>query len=408
MFYDKELTFLQKSIAKCRIRSTMIHPHEEIDDAVYKNLGNIFKSGNEKNTFIEYFPEIKSKTIYRVTDMFCCRYLYLKLPHCDPETVLFIGPYLYEDISLQQIMESGEQIGASPKQLKILEFYYASLPIVKDENYILAILNTFAEYIWDGSDNFVFTDVNHAYSAESVEKLFGVNDPTYSNPKDIDAMEKRYEFENELITAVTQGNIRKAEQMMINIPMLAFETRIPDQLRNIKNYCIIMNTLFRKAAESGGVHPVHLDSVSSEFARRIENLHAIAAAQRLMLEILRAYCDLVKQHIAKNYSPLIKKAIILIESDLLGDLSLRTLSQISNVSPEYFSVCFKKETGKTLTQFVTSKRIEYAKHLLKSTNLQIQTIAQHCGILDLHYFCRVFKKIVGKTPSEYRNSLMFN
>ena len=42
--------------------------------------------------------------------------------------------------------------------------------------------------------------------------------------------------------------------------------------------------------------------------------------------------------------------------------------------------------------------------LLATTKLQIQTIAQHCGILDVHYFSKVFKKSVGVTPKQYRET----
>lgn len=101
-------------------------------------------------------------------------------------------------------------------------------------------------------------------------------------------------------------------------------------------------------------------------------------------------------------SPLIQKAMALIENDLSGDLSLKNLSKIGNVSASYFSLLFKKETGQTLTDYVNGKRVEHAKFLLSTTDLQIQTVAQQCGILDLHYFCRVFKKVVKITPTQYR------
>jgi len=122
-----------------------------------------------------------------------------------------------------------------------------------------------------------------------------------------------------------------------------------------------------------------------------------------MPEILRAYCRLVKQHAAKKYSPVVQKAIFKIESELAGDLSLRAIAAALNVSAGYLSGLFKKETGETLTAFVTEKRVAHAKYLLRSTSLQVQTIAQHCGILDLHYFCKVFKEATGKTPTAYRN-----
>jgi YesN/AraC family two-component response regulator len=169
-----------------------------------------------------------------------------------------------------------------------------------------------------------------------------------------------------------------------------------------------MNTLFRKAAEKGGVHPIYLNTISSDFAKRIENINSLSVTQSFMLEIMRTYCQLVRRHSVKNLSPLIKKIIIKIESDLSENLSLKELAKENNVSANYLSGLFKKENGVTLTEYVNSKRIEHAKHLLKNTNLQIQTIAQHCGIFDLHYFCRIFKKMTGKTPSSYRSSLPFN
>ena len=71
----------------------------------------------------------------------------------------------------------------------------------------------------------------------------------------------------------------------------------------------------------------------------------------------------------------------------------------------YVSRLFKKETGSTLTEFVNRKRIEHALLLLNTTNMQIQIIAQHCGISDVNYFTKLFKKQIGKTPKEYRESL---
>ena len=168
-----------------------------------------------------------------------------------------------------------------------------------------------------------------------------------------------------------------------------------------------MNTLFRKAAETGGVHPVHIDSISSDFAKKIETTRSLEAIYKLMPEILRSYCRLVKKQSVKKYSPLVQKAIMKIETDLTGDLSLKAMAQMNNVSPAYFSNLFKSVTGQTLTDYVNTKRISLAKHLLKNTSLQVQTIAQHCGILDFHYFCRLFKGVVGKTPTEYRKGFSF-
>ena len=135
------------------------------------------------------------------------------------------------------------------------------------------------------------------------------------------AMEKRYEFENELIQAVKNGQIHKETTLLSAFSAHNFEKRAQDPIRNMKNYYIIINTLMRKAAEQGGVHPMYIDRVSSEFAHSIEQMGTIADAQRLVGEMFRGYCELVRKHALKSYSPIIRQAIIYIDSDLARELS---------------------------------------------------------------------------------------
>jgi YesN/AraC family two-component response regulator len=48
--------------------------------------------------------------------------------------------------------------------------------------------------------------------------------------------------------------------------------------------------------------------------------------------------------------------------------------------------------------------MEYAKYILSTSSMQIQNVALHCGILDVQYFSKLFKKHTGKTPTEFRES----
>ena len=166
-----------------------------------------------------------------------------------------------------------------------------------------------------------------------------------------------------------------------------------------------MNTLLRKAAEHGGVHPFYIDKLSSSFAAKIERMTYISENNELMREMFRDYCRLVRKHSTGRFSLLVQKTIIAIESELSSPLSLTYLSNMQNVSAGYLSAIFKKETGKTLSGFIIEKRIDYAKHLLETTALQIQSVALHSGILDVQYFSKLFKKHTGMTPKDYRDSL---
>lgn len=407
MFYSHELYFLEQMLTKCHLQCRTIDPTEPLDEGVDMGLRKFFTRSDYPETFSDFFPSVSPNTVYRLTDVFECRYIFLQLPSPESDNILLIGPYLNIDISHQQILEQCERMSVPPKMFEQLKAFYSSLPVIREEGFLFAMVNSFAEYLWGGVDGFESLDVNHEDKAAFVTRNFDDTQNPNAVMLNIAALERRYQYENELMSAVTQGNIHRAERIISGFSSLAFENRVPDRLRNLKNYCIVLNTLLRKAAENGGVHPVQLDSVSSDIARKLEGIHSLGDIPDFMTETVKTYCSLVKRHSIKNYSPIVQKAIIRIQNDLTSDLSLNAMAKMCNVSPSYFSSLFKKETGKTLTKYVNDKRVDLAKRLLKTTSLQVQTIAQHCGILDLHYFCRIFKATVGKTPTEYRDSLSF-
>jgi YesN/AraC family two-component response regulator len=163
-----------------------------------------------------------------------------------------------------------------------------------------------------------------------------------------------------------------------------------------------MNPLLRKAAEQGGVHPLYIDSVSSDFARRIELLSSTTAAAKMMDEMLTSYCRLVKKYALAQYSIPVRKTLACIDADLTGDLSLSALADMQNISPGYLSTLFKKEVGQTLTDYVNSRRVEQAASMLRSGTLQVQTVAQYCGVPDVNYFSKLFKRYTGVSPKEFR------
>jgi two-component system response regulator YesN len=63
---------------------------------------------------------------------------------------------------------------------------------------------------------------------------------------------------------------------------------------------------------------------------------------------------------------------------------------------------FKEETGIPVTEYINMARIKKAKELLANTSLKVYEIAYEVGFNDQHYFSSVFKKIVGLSPTEYR------
>lgn len=402
---EREFNFFCKVLDECNLQYFLVSSDEIITSKLDKGLGKIISGNDTKKTFRDFFPEIKKKTVYRVCDLFMFTYVFFQLPQKENQKVFITGPYLNTDVTVEMINSQARIMNIPENATKELVLFYSSLPVIKEEHLLFACINTFARHIYGGE--FENKDILLEKSAAFISGNIEIKPLTEETPFGFSVFEERYRFENELIEAVAKGNSRKAELMMSRFSVLAFESRTADSLRNIKNYCIIMNTLLRKAAEKGGVHPYYLNKVSTEFAVKTENMESVRDSAEFMLTVMRTYCALVKKHSLKNYSPVVQKAILRIENDLSGDLGLKNLAGAENVSPGYFSSLFKKETGYSLTEYVLNKRVEYAKHLLRTTNLQIGTIALNCGILDFHYFCRIFKRATGKTPTEYRNNISF-
>lgn len=84
------------------------------------------------------------------------------------------------------------------------------------------------------------------------------------------------------------------------------------------------------------------------------------------------------------------------------DISIQTISRRFAVNPNYVSQLFKRQTGEKFTDYITRLKLNYACNLLKSTDLPVADVADRVGFSDYYYFSRVFKKLVGDTPSGYR------
>ncbi len=408
MFYDSELKFFQSLLKNFYLYPILISPESADFSQNDHGLRKLLGLGADYDRVRKFLTkEIKPNTIYRIRDTFHCNYIFLLLPDTEALTVLMIGPYTTVEITKQSLMQITEKYTIPAQLFSTIEKYFYTIPYLPNESILVVALNTLGEKMWGSMNHFV----SETYDLDSADMILPVSlpiDPSANTEPHISmqAIEKRYAVENQLLQAVSQGLHHKVELLINHLSTQQMEQRSTNPLRNFQNYCIVMNTLLRKAAENGLVHPFYIDHISSDFARKIEAVTTLESGQKLQRDMLHKYCLLVKNHSMKGYSLLIQKVITQIDSDLTADLSLNALSKYLNVNASYLSNLFKKETGNTLTEYVNRKRMEYGILLLNSTTLQIQTIAQYCGIPDVNYFTKLFKKYYNKTPKEYRQSIL--
>lgn len=109
----------------------------------------------------------------------------------------------------------------------------------------------------------------------------------------------------------------------------------------------------------------------------------------------------IQEYQGRNTSSSVKIAVDYIEKNFDKEISLEDVSRYVGVSPQHFSKIFKQETGANYVDWLTKLRIEQAKKYLHAGKHTIKEVCFQVGYKDPNYFSRIFRKIVGMTPSEY-------
>ncbi|MDO4543474.1 MAG: helix-turn-helix domain-containing protein [Clostridia bacterium] len=399
MKYDRELAFFRRLLAQLNIPSHIFLPDElpEVDGGLRRLLGAFELEP-------QLFKRYSANTVYYVTDNFACSYCSLMLPNEGKTEILLVGPYLLSEISEADVVTMLERFSLSPSLTSVLEHYYRGLAVMANGDVIDALMNALGNALWGDADAFAVRRLEPrelpVFQIQGASEADGM-----AEAYEIRMLEERYFNEEKLMQAVSMGMTKTAVRMLSGGRKSAIERRTADPIRNMKNYAIIINTLLRKAAQRGGVHPYHINKLSSAIARKIEAAHSTEQLYSLHSEMTESYCELVHNRTMKPYSPLVRQVMLRTDTDLTADLSLNAHANALNANPSYLSTLFKRETGMTLTEYVNSRRCEYAAFLLGATDMQVQAIAQYCGLLDANYFTKTFKRIYGKTPNEYRRDL---
>ncbi len=161
---------------------------------------------------------------------------------------------------------------------------------------------------------------------------------------------------------------------------------------------------FADSAILGGGDEKALNALAAKRLAEIDHLADPALAERWLLDIARETAQIVAKVYEKRSKVLIENAKKYIETHYSSQLSYRDVAREVFISPSYFLALFKRETGVTFVDYLTSVRIERAKNLLLSTDLSITHIAYDVGFSNSNYFSNLFRKAVGVSASEFRRN----
>ena len=197
-----------------------------------------------------------------------------------------------------------------------------------------------------------------------------------------------------------QGQVRELLDELLNRLSVAKGNLLPNQVKSL--YYKLMTTvsetegLFQVSTSGKGRNPGNIWEAVSE-CESFHELHDMLQEQcDRLFSLIRVQSEeisaiyLIKDYIAAHYQE--------------ESLAIKDISQHVFLSSSYICTLFKNETGKTLNQYITDYRVEQAKKLLVDPRNKITDISARVGYSDGSYFGKIFKKQVGVSPSEYRDS----
>ena len=339
--------------------------------------------------------------IYKISSLLHMEYTLCKVPNMD--IAIVIGPYTTKpfNISFLDIFETQYEISESTRLS--LQNYFAGVTVIDfskiDAACDLLFFNFFGEVDVDYDKEVIIAenDIHGLFIHDSFALLKETNVG--------ENIESMYTNENLYLQIITDGDIDGLSKLIGNLKSnMKFKLRSNNTLRDMKNYGFTLNSLSRKAAERGFVHPFYINEASTELAIRIENAASENELFTIFKEIPSVYCKIVREKSLKEYSLLIRKAINYINLNLNSNLTLSSIANNIVVNPNYLSSKFNKEVHESIASFINRRRIEESLKLMKNTSLSITAISEQVGFNDVNYFSKVFKKLLGISPSEYRKN----
>lgn len=213
-----------------------------------------------------------------------------------------------------------------------------------------------------------------------------------------------YQVEQQLLDLIRRGDLNGLESWMKNAPAVRSGTFTPDMLRQIKNTFIISTTLVCRAAIRGGMNVDDAFYLSDSYIQKCEQLYNVEQILNLQYHMVIHYTKQVEElRYHRNQSELITNVASYVRHHLSDAIKTEDIAEALFISRSHLSTRFKEESGMNLSDYIHYIKISEAKYLLSYTDKSILLISSYLGYSSQSHFCRIFKKIMGTSPIEYRD-----
>lgn len=217
--------------------------------------------------------------------------------------------------------------------------------------------------------------------------------------------------EFEFYFAVKEGNTAKVEEFNITdfTEKIGLGRLSENPLQNLKYHFTITAALIARYCIEGGMEHEAAYSLSDLYIYSADRAKTANQLSQLHREMSADYAQRMKI-LRKNriFSMPIVKCVDFIYNNLHRRLTVYELAENVGLSESYLSRLFKKETGQTVSDYISCKKIEAAKNMLKFSDYHPSQISSILAFPSQSYFIKVFRAKTGLTPKKYRDMYFRN
>lgn len=227
-----------------------------------------------------------------------------------------------------------------------------------------------------------------------------------SKISDNDIIDRRsnHLFEQRLMRMVEEGNIEYlAEQSRVSYTGMVGRMSNQDSLRQMKNMVNTSVVLCTRAAIRGGLAPEIAYILSDHYIQDIEACQNVTEVVQVNQAMKRDFIQRVHNHKMENsISSFAKMCCDYIDLHIEDEFSISDLAEYTGYTEHYIGRKFKAEMKISLKQYITQKKLAYAKLLLSDTTMSISDISEQLHFCSTSYFTKLFHDFTSMTPAEFR------
>lgn len=206
-----------------------------------------------------------------------------------------------------------------------------------------------------------------------------------------------------LINFIEEWNLEESKNYIQRIEKEVINSQISELSCKLM-YCNIVVRILEKYEEY--VEENDYFTLYQGYYNKIMNSTRIIFVSELMCKFTEEISELVLQiRDDQNSKYIINKVVQYIEENYSSKITLEDIAAHINLSKQYISFLFKKETGVNISSHITKLRIDKAKDMIIKGEDSMKVIYQRVGFTDQQYFCKTFKKVTGLTVGQYKCSI---